>query len=484
MKKHFTSTRFSLVIALLLGQVAAFQLSAQSRNTDLRIHVRGVYETKISLLPLAGANAFKSIIEVEGVKSGETGQITVPAEYLPGEFVLRFDYKNKELSAPYPAEKHVFINNQDLELRVNPPFSNNADSTRYQEGERENAAFVAFSKENDKLKFQISILQSVLMNYEDTGSDFYGQGIKEYARQRQTYNQWLANTELKDKALFVSNLYHFNYVPEMSSLHGSGTDRIKDLISHYFEGMDFSDPLILKTAQLSKWMDGYVNLYGQLSTSTALRDSLLPAAAKTAIEKAKLGDPQVYGWMVDYFYTGFESNNIPAGMKALEPYITDPNCLTTKRLQINRRLQGMEKLVAGNSAPNISMTDIDHKPFELDTYKSNSNYILLLFWSAGCGHCAELVKELQPWYAQTAAQQKVELVGIGLDETEPDIKTWEQQIAKLKGWKHVHAAEGINSKVANDYFILSTPQMFLLDAKTKKIVALPENLAQLIGAIK
>ena len=164
MKKHFTSTRFSLVIALLLGQVAAFQLSAQSRNTDLRIHVRGVYETKISLLPLAGANAFKSIIEVEGVKSGETGQITVPAEYLPGEFVLRFDYKNKELSAPYPAEKHVFINNQDLELRVNPPFSNNADSTRYQEGERENAAFVAFSKENDKLKFQISILQSVLLN--------------------------------------------------------------------------------------------------------------------------------------------------------------------------------------------------------------------------------------------------------------------------------------------------------------------------------
>ena len=75
------------------------------------------------------------------------------------------------------------------------------------------------------------------------------------------------------------------------------------------------------------------------------------------------------------------------------------------------------------------------------------------------------------------------MVGISLDETEPDIKTWKQEIPELKGWKHLHTAEGINSKVANDYFILSTPVMFLLDAKTKKIVALPENLAQVMGAI-
>jgi hypothetical protein len=48
--------------------------------------------------------------------------------------------------------------------------------------------------------------------------------------------------------------------------------------------------------------------------------------------------------MVDYFYKGFESNNIPDGTKVLKPYLNDPNCLTSKRMEIERRLKGIETL--------------------------------------------------------------------------------------------------------------------------------------------
>lgn len=471
------------IFFLIVLLPASALLRAQTDDAIITIHLRGVYETKISILPLSGPSAFTPIAEVQGVKNGMATQLTVAKEYLPGEFVLRFDYKDKELSTPYPAEKNIFISSQDLDLWAHPLFINNIDSTRFQPEEKENTAFMAFARENAKQKQKIGLLQDFLMNYDDTGSELYKQAIAEYARRRNNFNNWLIGATGKDSALFVSKLYRFQYIQEIS-WQGTETDRIHTLINNYFEGMDFSDPLIIKTAELNKWMDGYVNLYGQLSTTVALRDSLFPLAGKAAIEKARQGHALVYGWMVDYFYRGFEANNIPAGIKMLEPYINDPDCLTTKRLQVSNRLQAIRSLVPGNTAPSVSMKDIAGKQFELNNHKTNSENIVLLFWSAGCSHCTDLVKQLQPWHAQAAAQKKTEIIAISLDQSEEDIKTWKTYLPQLKTWKHLHAADGITSKVARDYFISTTPQMFLLNATTKQIIALPNDLNELVDAIK
>jgi thioredoxin-related protein len=231
-------------------------------------------------------------------------------------------------------------------------------------------------------------------------------------------------------------------------------------------------------------MDNYVNLYGQLSTTVALRDSLLSEAGRTAIEKAKLGNPLVYGWMVDYFYKGFESNGINAGMKILEPYMNDPKCLTSKRLEISRRLEGMKTLLPGTRAPDIILKDPDGSTFDLYKFNTTKKYILLVFWSAGCSHCLELVGTLYPWQQQKEGQPDVAVVAISLDDTETDIKRWNQKIADLKNWKHLGEPEGVRSKVASDYFILSTPVMILLNAGTKEIIASPGTLPELLTLIK
>jgi cytochrome oxidase Cu insertion factor (SCO1/SenC/PrrC family) len=227
-----------------------------------------------------------------------------------------------------------------------------------------------------------------------------------------------------------------------------------------------------------------VNLYGQLSTTTALRDSLFPLAGKTAIEKAKTGHPKVYGWMVDYFYNGYEANAIDAGMKILEPYLNDPNCLTSKRQEIARRLKGMETLVAGTKAPDIALTDSEGKRFKLYEYQPKCKYILVLFWSADCSHCVETVDAVYPWLQQTENKAKVSVVAISLDETDTEIKKWDQKIVSLGGWKNLRGEAGVRSKVANDYFILATPVMVLLDSETKEIVAMPNTPQELKAAVK
>lgn len=472
-----------LLVAILSGWLFPAMLQAQTRDIPLTIHLRGVSESKISLLALSGSRAFKPIIEVPVVKNGETTTLNVSKEYLPGEFVLRFDYKEEETSTPYPSEKNIFIGAQNLELWVSPLHCNNADSTWFQPGETENATFLDFSKENGKQKEKIGLLQNFLMNYDDTESKLYRLGTEEYEKRRQTYNQWIDERVKKDKALFVSNLYRFQFVPQIP-WDGTESERMIHLIDHYFDGMDFNDSLIIKTSELNQWMNSYVNLHGQMSTTVALRDSLIPAAAYNAIEKAKLGNPMVYGWMVDYFFRGFETNAIPAGMKVLEPYIADPNCLTSKRLEIERRLKGMQTLVVGSKAPNIEMKDKDGNPFDLYSFQATGKYILLVFWSADCSHCVETVDKIYPMLQQPDMLEKVKTVAISLDETETEITAWNKKIPNLTAWPQLRAEEGVRSKVANDYFILATPVMILLDAKTKDIVSLPNTPAELTEALK
>ena len=471
------------IILVFLSIISSVDLSAQNPDVVFTFHVRGVYDSKITLLTPGHLGYYEQFREIQTIRNGETTRIVIPKDFLPGEFIVRFDYKVKETSTPYPSEKFIFINDQDLELWVNPVYCNNLDSTYFQKNESENTMFAMFSEENTRRKEKLGLLQNFLMNYDDQKSLFYQEGIKEYEQRRQAYNQWLTEYHQKDKKLFVSILYQFEYVPQIPWT-GTETDRIISLINHYFDFIDFNNPLIVKFSDLNKWMDNYVNLFGQLSTTTALLDSLIPEAGRTAIEKAKEGHPLVYGWMVDYFFRGFESNIITSGMKILEPYLNDPNCLTTKRLEINRRLEGMKTLLPGTKAPDITLKDPEGNPFNLYSYTPPCNYILLLFWSAGCSHCLETVDNLYPWQQQKENQRKINIVAVGLDETDTDIMKWRDKIRAFPAWKHFGEPKGVSSKVANDFYVLSTPVMILLNSKTKEIVAIPNTLQELIRAVQ
>lgn len=474
---HRNSTITSRLILFLYIFLLSFG-SVEAKDASITIHLRGVYESVITLLPLSGSNALQALHVVEGVKNGDKGIIMVAENDLPGEFVLRFDYKENPTSDPYPSEKRIIINNQDMELWVHPIYCNNPDSTWFQEDERENTTYLKFIQENGRRKNILGLLQNFLLNYDDTRSAFFRQGIVEYEKRRNEYNQWIDVEIKRHKALFVSALFRFQRVPPID-WEGSETARKQSLRNNYFEGMDFSDPLILKTPNMKEWMDGYVNLYGELATSVPLRDSLFTLAGKNAIEEVRDKDPLIYGWMVDYFFDGYESFNITEGIKMLEPYLNDPNCLTAKRQEINKRLAGIEKLVPGITAPNIIMQDMDNNLFELNTYLTEKDYILLLFWSADCVHCSETTDKLFRFSQLSEINKKLDIVAISVDETDIEIQAWTKKMPMMTGWIHLLAEEGIRSKVVNDYFILGIPVMILLDAETKDIIALPETVEEL-----
>ena len=180
--------------------------------------------------------------------------------------------------------------------------------------------------------------------------------------------------------------------------------------------------------------------------------------------------------MVDYFYLGYETYGIKSGMTMLEEHINNPNCLTINKIQIRKRIEGIQKLVVGSKTPDFTLIKDNGEVFNLYLYQSQKKYKLILFWSADCDHCQKLVVELDDWNKQNL--NKVEVIAISLDQTESEVTNWINTKNKYSDWLHLIGENGINSHVANDYSILSTPYMFLVDSENK-IVSSPMNVSEL-----
>ena len=455
-------------IVFLLLFISSGRLSGQT--TQVTVHLRGVYNSKVSIQSLSG-QSIKTIAESPPVSRDGVTMLSVSKDLLPGAFLLRFDYKEKESSTPYPSEKQVIITDQNLELWVHPMYLNNPDSTYFQEEERENYALRSFSTESARRKEKLALIQNFLMGYDQPDTEFYQSGIQEFEKRRRGYNQWVEDQSLIHKDLFVSRSFQFQHISEIRWV-GSETERVQSLITSYFEGISLHDPVITKTVEFKDWMNRYVNIYGTSASSIALRDSLFTLAGKRAIEKAREGHPMVYGWMVDYFYYGFESFNIQSGIKMLQPYLSDPRCLTTKRLEIDKRLKGIESIVPGILAPDFKVTRAG-KVLGFSKYKTESPYKLILFWSADCHHCKEFVKEFYPWN-EANGKNRIEVFAMSVDETELEIDRWKKAKDLLPKWNHHRV--GINSPEAGAYFVLSTPTMVLVDSNNNKIIGLPNGL--------
>jgi thiol-disulfide isomerase/thioredoxin len=481
----------SSLFLFLFAVVTAFGSSALGQDTKDRrliVHLQEVFDAKVSVIPFNGLKAVYAnpIGEAAGVKNGGTAMIKIPSEYLPGEFLLRLDYRAKETDPPYPAERSVFINTQDVELTVNPPYINNSDKTKFGAGETENTVYSAFVKENGAKRMPIDLLMQFLLSYDRPGSDLYAEAVKEFEQRRTEYNQWLSEQVKVHSNLYVSRLFQFQYIP-VTAWAGKEKERPGQILKNYFDGVDLSDPLITRSRELFMFMDGYIRLWAMQATedrgqkiTKESRDALFTQAGRIACEKASKGHPSVYGWMVDYFYVGYESLGIKQGMAMLKEHINNPNCLTSKKQQITKRLAGMQKLAPGALAPDFVLRDNEGNNFEFHKRRGKAAYKLLLFWSLTCESCQQLVKGLARWYNEPVNKKKLDIVAVALEDTQADANRWQEETVGLLGWKHLYVKEGVNSPVANDYAILSTPAMFLIESKSNKIVSAPDDLEQLI----
>lgn len=125
---------------------------------------------------------------------------------------------------------------------------------------------------------------------------------------------------------------------------------------------------------------------------------------------------------------------------------------------------GMQAI--GNMAPEITMNDVNGKPFSLSSLKGK--YVLVDFWASWCGPCRGENPNVVANYNKYKSKNFT-ILGVSLDE---DKAAWLAAIKKDNlTWIHVSDLKGWANAAAKQYGVESIPYNVLLDPQGKIIAS-------------
>ncbi|MCT1525066.1 TlpA disulfide reductase family protein [Sphingobacterium hotanense] len=113
-----------------------------------------------------------------------------------------------------------------------------------------------------------------------------------------------------------------------------------------------------------------------------------------------------------------------------------------------------------------SFIDFEVKTLEGEMFKLSSlkgNFILLDFWSIGCGPCREMNKLMSKNYDRL--KNKISIVSFSLDKHRSDWQKASKQDNIL--WFNVSDLEGESGKIKTQYGVQTIPTSFLIDRQGK-----------------
>ncbi|XMO87779.1 TlpA disulfide reductase family protein [Algibacter sp. AS12] len=242
---------------------------------------------------------------------------------------------------------------------------------------------------------------------------------------------------------------------------------IANLKAHYFDYVDFNNPVLQSSNFLEERMLNYV--FGMSSET------------KDEVENYKENIDVVFGHMktapkevqrillFDLWQQMADLREEAVANYISENYLMDV-AVNLNDQQLLKDLILYKNLSKGIVAPNFNI-EIEEKgkviTKKLTDLKGAENYVIV-FWSSTCSHCLDEVPQLQK-FVNTFEKNKVKVVAIGLED-EP--YGWKNLTYDYPEFIHVYGKGKWDNKIGNAYGVSSTPTYFILD-KDKKILAKP-----------
>ncbi len=189
------------------------------------------------------------------------------------------------------------------------------------------------------------------------------------------------------------------------------------------------------------------------------------------------GDEKKFNEITKYLFDLLERQSLLQASEYLAIKVLTQNSCTVND-DLAKQLEAYRVMKKGNTAPDIVFSGdvlksgaVIKTPNRLSDIQSS--YKVVIFGASWCPKCAEELSQLLPLYEKWKSKG-IEVVFISLDTEKSVFKGFSSifpfiSMCDYKKW---------NTQAVQDYYVFSTPTMFLLD-KNQKIILRPNSVMQI-----
>ncbi|MDP5098042.1 MAG: TlpA family protein disulfide reductase, partial [Flavobacterium sp.] len=194
----------------------------------------------------------------------------------------------------------------------------------------------------------------------------------------------------------------------------------------------------------------------------------------TMMEKLVTNE-KIFNEVTDYLFDLLERHSLFQASEYLALKVLNEGSCTINS-DLANQLETYRAMKKGNIAPDIVFTKsnfISSTKIVTKLSDVKSKYTVVVFGASWCPKCKEELPDIAKLYSKWKSKG-VEVIFVALEEDRNDF------INFAKGFTFTSYSDNKkwNSKIVKDYYVFSTPTMFLLDNK-REIVLRPNSVKQM-----
>ncbi len=325
------------------------------------------------------------------------------------------------------------------------------DYLRFISGKRNEASAISKEQENAKTDDEKENIKKKRDELDKEVSDYFNSIAEKYPRS--------LNTRIVRAAQPVK-------MPDaLQKPEADDTARYYYYKQHYFDNLDLGDERLLRTNFLFKRVEYYIT-----KLTPQIPDSINASIDRILSPMKKDGD--MFKYYLVHFLNKYAKSKV-VGMDAVYVHIVKnyyekglaPWTDEETYGKIIKNARSLEPILIGKIAPDFRMKKRDGSPLTLSEVKSD--YVVLYFWDADCGHCKKSSPKMKEFYSKFK-NTNVQMLAICTEIRDEVKKCWDTIDEREYEWLNL-VDPFIQSNYKANYYINSTPQIFILD-KDKKII--------------
>ena len=243
-----------------------------------------------------------------------------------------------------------------------------------------------------------------------------------------------------------------------------------------FKNINYSDPQLYSSGLVFSIIERQFWAIQNSRLDETTRYKEIAASVDIILDSVKKNE-KVYNDLTKYLFQYFEKYSLFAASEYIALKALDQKKVAINNALVNK-LESYRKMRVGNMAPNFELVG--------DVFKNgvvvkntvrladiNAKYKLIIFGGSWCNQCRSEMIQLLPRYNNWKAKG-VEVVFISLDTDKNEFKNFTAPFpfysaCDYKKW---------DTQAAKDYYVSSSPTIFLLDSDNK-IILRPPTVASL-----